>query len=155
MRVTTDEIISLVNQFPNDVDFGTEGNGTSDEWLTKVEEQLGFALPDSYKWFCKTLAGGQIRGDEIYSLYYMDYDQTCVGDIRYVYFKNREQGIFSPEKLLICDNGDEVFYFEVTELDEFGEYPVFRLDYIEGSTKLYATNFLEFLKKRIEWLAEG
>ena len=125
------------------VDFGPFGEGISDEWITKAEERLHFIFPESYKWWLKNYMGGEIYGEEIFSIYGLDFDRVVGGDIVYINELNREEGFSNSEQLVICEGEDGMFYFQKQE-SLTDELAVFR----DG--EYYASNFTEFLLKRID-----
>ena len=124
------------------VDFGPFGEGISDEWITKAEERLHFIFPESYKWWLKNYMGGEIYGEEIFSIYGLDFDRVVGGDIVYINELNREEGFSNSDQLVICEGEDGMFYFQKQE-SLTNELAVFR----DG--EYYASNFIEFLLKRI------
>ena len=125
------------------VDFGPFGEGLSDEWITKAEERLHFIFPDTYKWWLKNYMGGEIYGEEIFSIYGLDFDSVVGGDIVYINELNREEGFSNSDQLVICEGEDGMFYFQKQE-SLTDELAVFR----DG--EYYASDFIEFLLKRID-----
>ena len=155
MAITHEQIKELIKNNRAIIDFSDYGDGISEYWIFKAEEKLGIILPNSYKWFLKSYGGGEIAGEEIYSIYGMDFEKATGGDIVYIYLMNRRHELFGIDKLTICDNdGEEIFYFATNQPNSDGEYPIYRIDHIEGTEELYANNFLEFLMKRIKFLCE-
>lgn len=125
------------------VDFGPFGEGISDEWITKAEERLHFIFPETYKWWLKNYMGGEIYGEEIFSIYGLDFDRVVGGDIVYINELNRKEGFSNSEQLVICEGEDGMFYFQKQE-SLTNELAVFR----DG--EYYASDFIEFLIKRID-----
>ena len=125
------------------VDFGPFGEGISDEWITKAEERLHFIFPETYKWWLKSYMGGEIYGEEIFSIYGLDFDRVVGGDIVYINELNREEGFSNSDQLVICEGEDGMFYFQKQE-SLTNELVVFR----DG--EYYASDFIEFLIKRID-----
>lgn len=125
------------------VNFGPFGEGLSDEWITKAEERLHFIFPESYKWWLKNYMGGEIYGEEIFSIYGLDFDSVVGRDIVYINELNREEGFSNSEQLVICEGEDGMFYFQKQE-SLTDELAVFR----DG--EYYASDFIEFLLKRID-----
>ena len=125
------------------VGFGPFGEGISDEWITKAEERLHFIFPESYKWWLKNYMGGEIYGEEIFSIYGLDFDRVVGGDIVYINELNREEGFSNSDQLVICEREDGMFYFQKQE-SLTNELAVFR----DG--EYYASDFIEFLIKRID-----
>ena len=124
------------------VDFGPFGEGISDEWITKAEERLHFIFPETYKWWLKNYMGGDIYGEEIFSIYGLDFDRVVGGDVVYINELNREEGFSNSDQLVICEGEDGMFYFQKQE-SLTDELAVFR----DG--EYYASDFIEFLIKRI------
>lgn len=139
-----EEIKKLIAE-TDDVDFADFGNGVSDEWIRKAEERLGFKLPTTYKWWLKNYGGGEIYGEEIFSIYEEDFDTVVGGDIVYMYELNKKDSNYPQNILVISECDDEVFYFDLTSKVKENEYPIYSLN----SKDIYAIDFLEFLKKRI------
>ena len=125
------------------VDFEPFGEGISDEWITKAEERLHFIFPDTYKWWLKNYMGGEIYGEEIFSIYGLDFDSVVGGDIVYINELNREEGFSNSDQLVICEGEDGMFYFQKQE-SLTNELAVFR----DG--EYYASDFIKFLIKRID-----
>lgn len=139
-----DEIKTLVAESKNFVDFADYGDGISEEWIQKAEERLGFPLPPTYKWWLKNYGGGEIYGEEIYSIYEQDFDTVVGGDIVYMYELNVKNNNYDNTKVVICEAHDDVFYFDLTAKKN-DEYLIFSLN----KNECYANNFIDFLKKRI------
>ena len=125
------------------VDFAPFGEGISDEWIRKAEERLNFTFPGTYKWWLKNYMGGEIYGEEIFSIYGLDFDTVVGGDIVYINELNRKQGFSNSDQLVICEGEDGMFYFQKQE-SLTNELAVFR----DG--EYYASDFIEFLIKRID-----
>ena len=127
------------------VDFAPYGEGSSEEWIKKAEERLKIHLPKSYKWWLMNYGGGEIAGDEIYSIYEMDFDTVDGGDIVYMYELNKKLYQYPDNILVICEAEDEIFYFDTSKNFIDNEYPVFEF----YSKEMYANDFFDFLEKRI------
>jgi hypothetical protein len=140
-----DEIKKIIAESESIVEFADFGNGISEEWIKKAEERLGFELPNSYKWWLKNYGGGEIYGEEIYSIYEQDFDTVVGGDIVYMYELNRKNKNYPDNAVVICEANDDVFYFDLSVKDDKNEYPIYSLN----DNKRYADDFIEFLKKRI------
>ncbi|APM39144.1 SMI1/KNR4 family protein [Clostridium kluyveri] len=140
-----DEIKNIIAESENCVEFADFGDGISEEWIKKAEERLGFELPNSYKWWLKNYSGGEIYGEEIYSIYEQDFDSVVGGDIVYMYELNRKNENYPDNAVVICEANDDVFYFDLSMKNDENEYPIYSLN----ANKRYADDFIEFLKKRI------
>lgn len=140
-----DEIIKIINNAGEDVDFANFGNGISDEWIELAEKRLNVTFPNSYKWWLHNYRGGEVFGEEIYSIYEMDFDTVVRGDVVYINELSRKENSDWEDKLIICEPNDELFYFDLSQEIRDGEYPIY--EYF--TKKFYAMNFIEFLKRRI------
>lgn len=140
-----DEIKELIENAKEYVDFAPYGDGASDEWIEKAEKRLAVEFPKSYKWWLKQYGGGEVCGEEIYSIYEMDFDTVVGGDIVYINELSRKQDSSFVDKLIICEPNDAIFYFDLSQGLNDDEY----LIYEYFSKKKYADSFLEFLKRRL------
>lgn len=140
-----DEIKRIIAESENCVEFADFGDGISENWIKKAEEHLGFELPNSYKWWLKNYSGGEIYGEEIYSIYEQDFDTVVGGDIVYMYELNKKNKNYPENAVVICEANDDVFYFDLSMKNDENEYPIYSLN----DNKHYANDFIEFLKKRI------
>lgn len=140
-----EEFKKLVAENSNSIEFGEFGTGVSDDWIEKAEDRLGVEFPASYVWWLKNYGGGEIHGDEVFSLYEEDFDTVIGGDIVYMNELNWRNGTTHSEQLVIQENDQgEVYYFKLDEKDESGEYPI----YLDPVGNCYASNFLEFVSKK-------
>jgi len=146
---TYDSIIALINKNSNIVDFAEFGNGVSELWIEKAEVRLSVAFPPSYVWWLKNYGGGEILGEEIFSVYEQDFDKVIGGDIVYMNELDRKNQLSNSTQLIIqVTDRSEIFYFDLLQRSEDGECPVY-LMFVNYKDK-YANNFLEFLAKRIK-----
>lgn len=141
-----DEIQKIITDAHGFVDFADFGHGVSETWITKAEDRLGFTLPNSYKWWLRNYGGGEIHGEEIFSIYEQDFDTVVGGDIVYNYELNTKNNNYSKTMVVICETNDDVFYFDLSKRTSDNELPIYSLN--NGNEK-YADDFIEFLKKRI------
>lgn len=123
------------------VNFSDFGDGVSDAAINFIDNKFGNVLPPSYKWWLKNYGGGEIGGEEIYSVYENLPEGVDAGDIFQMWSKSNDK-----TKILLCDsNVDGFFYFDTSVATDDGELPVFS----HASNKIYAENFIDFLTKRI------
>lgn len=139
-----DEIIGLINDSDNIVDFGTAESSPSSSDIGIVEKRLMLPLPPSYIWWLKNYGGGEILGDEVFSVYGEGFDSIPGGDITYMYQSYLSDDLIRPYMLPIM-GGSDLYYLDTRHRDVFGEYPVYKLN----RESKYADNFLDFLKKQI------
>jgi antitoxin YobK len=138
----------LISKHGSIVNFGSQSDVVDDEWVVKAENALNRPLPESYKWFLKTYAGGEIGGEEIYSLYGIPFELVNGGDIVFQHIVERKAGLLDDTKLSISETDfGEVFFFDYSKFVG-GECPIY-LRLPSGSTVPYAEDFYEFLCKRI------
>lgn len=141
-----DEIKQLIADNHKIVRFADFGDGIDQKWIDRAEEALGFSLPESYKWWLRNFGGGEIGGEEIFSIYGPDFpnsiaDNAIGGDIVRMYRLQSKIG----DRIPICHSDvDGLFSFDKS-LAVNGEYPVIA----ESINEIYAKDFLEFIKKRI------
>ena len=140
-----DEIIKLIENAGESVDFAPFGEGISEEWIEKAEKRLKNKFPETYKWWLRNYNGGEVYGEEIYSIYGIDFDSFIGGDIVSINELSRKNDKEFLNKIVISEPNDSIFYFDISNGLVNGEYPIY-----EYYTKeKYANSFLEFLKRRI------
>lgn len=143
-----EKVEELVGAHRDIVDFGDASNAVDYEWINKAECRLGIVLPESYKWFLKKYAGGEIGGEEIYSIYGMEFDTAYGGDIVYQHLVGLRNGLVDDQHLVVSETDfGEVFFFDLSGSKD-GEFSV-KLKIPSGEVFSYAENFYEFLCKRI------
>lgn len=141
-----DLFLELLNKKKDVIDFGEYGKGIDDSLIEKAERRLNVKFPPSYKWWLKKFDGGEIHGEEIFSIYGDDFDNIVGGDIVYMNELNRKNGINSNDELVVQENDQgEVYFFDLTRCDDQGEYPII----CDVNNDIYSQNFIEFLIKKI------
>jgi hypothetical protein len=147
-NISTNELEFLIANNRAIINFGTPDNAVDEEWIAKAETTLQRALPDSYKWFLKRYSGGEVGGEEIYSIYGIPFESVNGGDIVFQYLCNRNAGILDDSKIVLSEtDSGEVFFFDYAR-QVGSECPV-SLRLPDGKCEEYACNFYEFLYKRI------
>lgn len=148
-KITAADVVELINVYSSTVNFGTSENAVDTDWLTKAEAILDVKLTPSYIWFLKNYVGGEIGGEEIFSLYGIEFDQVRGGgDIVYQYLNEREKGLNKPNQIVVSQTDfGEIFYFDYSRFD--GEECPLYLRLPSGEGFFYAENFYEFLYKRV------
>lgn len=142
------DVEELVNRHSDIVNFGTINNSVDDIWIKRAEEKLGLKFSLSYKGFLRNFVGGEIGGEEIYSIYGMNFEEVCGGDIVYQNLMNVKNGTAKPLQLVVSETDfGEIYYFDYSKYQD-GECPIY-LTIPSGESKPYASNFYEFLCKRI------
>ncbi|EJF77463.1 hypothetical protein MCO_01194 [Bartonella sp. DB5-6] len=143
-------LIDKVNKYDDDIiNFGTAENAVDDLLIEKAEKTLGLQFTSSYKSFLKNYKGGEIGGEEIFSIYGDCGEGIPAGDIVYRNLLDRKDGFATPEQLIVCDaDFDETFYFDYTQFRD-GECPLYVMLAL-GDCEYYASNFYEFLCKELK-----
>lgn len=146
-KITYDEAANFISKNSNVAQFGGQENAVSNEWIDAAEKRLGIIFPISYKWFLNNYGGGEIGGDEIYSVYGQDFDLVQGGDIVHMNLLDRSAGLMEKNQIVISKTDfGEVFYFDYSNDAE----PIIKLKLPSGESIAYAVDFLEFLIKRIK-----
>ena len=146
MSIRYNEMREIIASNPDVAEFADFGDGVSDELIQKAELALGFSLPPSYKWWLSNYGGGEVGGEEIFSIYEEDFDSVVGGDVVYMRRLNQQSGLLGPKHLSICESDvDGVFAFDYSRIAVDGECPVVAIT----TGDVYAADFLCFLKKRI------
>lgn len=147
-QVTAQQVEELVSLHPDVVCFGSEADQVGDDWIKKAEQRLELELPESYKWFLRTYAGGEIGTEEIYSIYGVDFDGANGGDIVCQHIMGIKNNLVDGKKLVISETDmGAVFFFNYSKFKDC-ECPV-NLRLPSGESVDYASDFYEFLYKRI------
>ncbi|WP_421568835.1 SMI1/KNR4 family protein [Stenotrophomonas sp. PD6] len=140
-----EELVALHGEL---VSFGRESDAVGEGWLAKAESRLGLVFSPSYRWFLNKYKGGEICGEEIFSVYGIDFDEVSGGDVVHQHLLDLERGLTNDHSLVVSrtDLG-EVFFFDYDGCVG-SEVPV-RLLLPSGENVAYASDFFEFLVKRI------
>jgi antitoxin YobK len=136
-------------QTSSHVNFGTSAQAPTLFWIEKTETILCTRLPDSFKWFLNNYGGGEVRGDEIFSIYQSELATTSGGDIAYQYTVNLRHHSIQKTEIPVCatDFG-ELFVMDSSEPAKDGEFPIYRKT---GSIRdFYASDFAGFLIRFIQ-----
>lgn len=144
-----EDLARLIEQHRgNGIDLGTEEDAPAESWLAKSEAKLGCTLPPSYRWFVDHYGGGEIAGEEVFSIYGMEFDEVHGGDIVAQYLSHQKSRTLASDEIPVSQaHSGEVFFMKASRPDAEGEYPVFIK---RGSSSIeYAPNFAEYLRKRI------
>ncbi|ACS51119.1 hypothetical protein Bgr_08320 [Bartonella grahamii as4aup] len=145
---TLSDVAQLVDKYSDIINFGTAEDAVEDIWVKKAEETLGLQFTSSYKSFLKNYKGGEIGSEEIFSVY-AEYKGIHAGDIVYRNLNDIKNGLAKPQRLVVSrtDFG-ETFYFDYSQFQD-GECPLY-FEVISGDPLYYASNFYEFLCKKIK-----
>ncbi|WP_375707740.1 SMI1/KNR4 family protein, partial [Bartonella sp. AA1HLJMS] len=143
------QLIDKVNKYDDEIiNFGTAEDAVSDVRIKEAEKTLGLQFTTSYKDFLKNYKGGEIGYEEIFSIYNASFEDHPAGDIVHKNLYHRKHGFATLEQLVVSrtDFG-ETFYFDYTQFQD-GECPLY-VKIPSGASHYYASNFYEFLCKRI------
>lgn len=142
-----ESIRRIIDNNKDKVNFGDIGDGAADEWIENAQYRLNVRFPPSYIWWLQTYKGGEINGEEIFSVYDPRSKHLPGGDIVYVNELQKKFGFFVADHLVIQSNDfGEDYYFDLSQVDADGENPI----YVSPGGIKYASNFLDFLKRKIE-----
>ncbi|WP_208441390.1 SMI1/KNR4 family protein [Bartonella raoultii] len=145
---TLSDVAQYIDMYSHVINFGTEKNAPDDVRIKTAENALDLQFTSSYKSFLKNYGGGEIGGEEIFSIY-----EICAGipagDIVYRNFLDRRDGFTNLKQLVISTTDfGKTFYFDYTQFQD-GECPLY-LKFSSRNRQYYASNFYEFLCKRIK-----
>ncbi|WP_244427651.1 SMI1/KNR4 family protein [Bartonella queenslandensis] len=130
------------------INFGTLKYAPDDQLIEKSEKILGLQFTTSYKDFLKNYGGGEIGYEEIFSLYGVSFEEHPAGDIVDKNLYHRKKGFTKPHQLVVSNTDfGETFYFDYSQFRD-GECPLY-CETMSGESHYYASNFYEFLCKRI------
>ena len=142
------DVERMISSHSSIVEFGSSVNAVGVEWVAKAEAFLNRSLPRSYKWFLRTYGGGEVGGEEIYSLYGMPFESVNGGDIVFQHLANRKAGLLDDSKLVVSETDlGEVFFFDYGKFKD-DECPIY-LRFPSGEFRFYAVDFFDCLCKRI------
>jgi hypothetical protein len=145
--MTIDELRKLIAHHKGVVEFADYGDGVSSRWVALAQAELGETLPGTYKWWLMHYSGGEVGGEEIFSVYEQPFDEVVGGDIVYMHRVNQRAQLLAPRQVAVCEsNVDGLFFFDFEKQRDDGECPV--VSAVTG--KVYADDFVEFLRLRIE-----
>lgn len=136
-----EKLIELFEEYSDLINMGTADDAPSNDWINAAEKALLVSFPDDYKWFLKNYGGGDICGEEIYSIYCLPFNEAVGGDI--VYQNTIANNNLQSNKIALSNTDfDEEFFFDTNDMEKV---------YISigNNRQLYASNFLEYLQKRL------
>ncbi|WP_273720815.1 MULTISPECIES: SMI1/KNR4 family protein [unclassified Bartonella] len=142
------DVVQYIDTYNHVINFGTKENAPDDVRIKTAEKTLDLQFTSSYKSFLKNYGGGEIGGEEIFSIY-----EICAGipagDIVYRNLLDRRDGFTNPKQLVISTTDfGETFYFDYSQFRD-GECPLY-FRFPSETPQYYASNFHEFLCKRIK-----
>ncbi|TVX89874.1 SMI1/KNR4 family protein [Paenibacillus agilis] len=130
------------------------GHGAEESWIVEVEEELGFRLPPSYRWWLIHYGNARLGDGNILTICSPEHREYADTDILYMHRLNKEEDWLVerfPNRLdLFVPDSDELYYFDTASRDEQGEFPVIRYDLMNDMIDTYALTFAEFLEQLID-----
>ncbi|ASA22499.1 SMI1/KNR4 family protein [Paenibacillus donghaensis] len=99
------------------------GHGVKEEWITAAEQELGYSLPESYKWWLREYGNARLDGAEILTLAPPEFREYADSDLLYNDRLDRQNSWFPEGRLSLLMN---------------------------GITEIYADTFAGFLEKLID-----
>ncbi|WP_375616158.1 MULTISPECIES: SMI1/KNR4 family protein [unclassified Bartonella] len=144
------DLEKLIDKYSDRIDFGPT---IDDIQIKKAEETIGLPFTTSYKNCLKNLGISEIGCDEILTVYEdsvgSPVDCIPAGDIVYHHLLDIKNGLARPQQLIVCENTFcEILYFDYSQFQD-GECPLY-FRFPAGASYYYASNFYEFLYKRIK-----
>ncbi|WP_339307576.1 SMI1/KNR4 family protein [Paenibacillus sp. FSL R5-0519] len=136
------EHTEAIRWFPN--------HQVQESWIVEVEQELGFSLPPSYRWWLLNYGQALLSGTEILTITSEEHREYTDVDILYRYRLADEDAKKEGKLELFVPDEDEYYYFDTQTADQLGEYKVMRLDYFNGEPEVYADSFAGFLEKLID-----
>ena len=136
-----EKLIELFEEYSDLINMGTADEAPSNDWINAAEKALLVSFPADYKWFLNNYGGGDIYGEEIYSIYCLPFNEAVGGDI--VYQNTIANNNLQSNKIALSNTDfDEEFFFDTNDMEKV---------YISigNNRQLYASNFLEYLQKRL------
>lgn len=127
--------------------------GVPESVVQQAEARLGVRFPPSFRWFLSNWGGASIDGEVVNGLIGLPFEDACGPDVVYCTMLDRDQfGLDHALVPLVDNDGDEIFYLDTSEVDANGESPVVQMVSEDPKRKtVYASNFAEFLLKRIDF----
>jgi hypothetical protein len=145
-----EEVCARIEAAASLVNFGNASSSPSDSWVAQRESEAGTSFPPSYKWWLKNFGGGEIGGEEVFSVYELPLEQVMAGDIVAV---SKRSGALAEGRILLCwPSPGEQYYFRVD--DPSPEKSVFWSNCADGSEEHYADSFADFLVRRIDFWSQ-
>ena len=148
------KIIKLIEVIENNkdcIDVGTAELAPTPNSIARIEKSIKIKLPKSYLWFLENYGYIIIFGQELYIIW-NEVDIVAVSNIESNYFMDKKNSvIFDYEIPIFTDEFGQLYIMDTSEVDNKGEYPIYRKFNENGEDKIYyADNFLEFLEKQLK-----
>jgi len=130
------------------------GRGAEESWIVEVEEELGFRLPPSYRWWLIHYGNARLNGGNILAICAPEHREYDDSDLLYMHRLNKAEDWLVarfPHRLdLYVPDSDELYYFDTSSRDEDGEFAVMCYDLMNDWIDKYASTFAEFLEQLID-----
>ncbi|UVI30268.1 SMI1/KNR4 family protein [Paenibacillus spongiae] len=135
------------------------GRGAEESWITEVEQELGFRLPPSYRWWLVHYGNARLGDGNILTISPPEHREYDDSDLLYIHRLNlAEEWWVSrfPHRLdLFVPDSDELYYFDTSSSDDQGEFPIMCYDLMNDLIDTYASTFAEFLERLIDERSGG
>ncbi|RED54473.1 SMI1/KNR4 family protein [Cohnella phaseoli] len=130
------------------------GHGAEESWIEEAEQELGFRLPPSYRWWATHYGDGWLNGGHILSIGDPEHREYTDSDLLYIHRLNKAEDWWVsrfPDRLdVFIPDSDEQFFFDTSVRDEQGEFTVMCYDLINNEIFPCASSFAEFLERLID-----
>lgn len=128
------------------IEFGSKDNAPSPDWVKRAEEALECKFPPSYLWFLNNYGGGEVHGNEIFSIYQLPFEEVFGGDVVAKTLLDRSSGFILKTDVAICTTDfGEIFVLDSSNANVDGEFAVTRI--LGQQREPYANSFDKFLIK--------
>ncbi|MCQ6563476.1 SMI1/KNR4 family protein [Paenibacillus mendelii] len=135
------------------------GRGAEESWIAEAEEELGFRLPPSYRWWLTHYGNARLEGANILSLAPPEHREYADSDILYIHRLNQADEEWKaqfPHRVdLFVPDSDELYFWDTSTIDERGEIQIMCYDLMNGIIDTYAFTFAEFLEQLIDERSGG
>ena len=92
-------------------------------WIAQAQQQLGFALPASYKQMLLRYASVSAAGTELKTIAPPEFAGSADADICYTYEVNLKNGLFAADELVFLQLEDEEYYFKISPASDIADDP--------------------------------
>lgn len=90
-------------------------------WIAQAQQQLGFALPASYKQMLLRYASVSAAGTELKTIAPPEFADSADADICYTYEVNLKNGLFAADELVFLQLEDEEYYFKISPASDIAD----------------------------------
>jgi hypothetical protein len=111
---------SMYEKLKSELDSGkvvgfSPGQQISEVWIARAEAALGVQFPPSYRWWLESYGAAMLGDQSVFTIFQLDFHDSCGPDIVYQQINNVAQGIGIPDGLVVFEpeSSDEIYYFDL------------------------------------------